>query len=126
MNIVEKQKQVHGNIFKPIADTEVLTPFGPVIAYKKLSDKFVKELNSHIDDDLPDHSDYLVGKVKQEKTKAIKREIIIFDSLCMMFGNKFTEENKSKDISWMYQKGDGNSDNISIFKYDIDWICERK
>ena len=36
MNIVEKQKQVHGNIFKPIADTEVLTPFGPVIAYKKL------------------------------------------------------------------------------------------
>ena len=36
----EKQKQVHGNIFKPSSDTEVLVPFGPVIAYKKLSDKF--------------------------------------------------------------------------------------
>jgi len=66
MTLLEKQNQVHGNIFKPVADTEVLIPFGPVIAYKKLSEEFVKNLNSHIDDDLEDHSDYLVGKVKQE------------------------------------------------------------
>ena len=63
---LDKRKQIHSNIFKPVADTEVLVPFGPVIAYKKLSDEFVKQLNSHVDDDLPDHSDYLVGKVTQE------------------------------------------------------------
>ena len=66
VNEIETRKQVHGNIFRPNNDVEVLTPFGPVIAYKKLSDKLVNDLNSHIDDDLPDHSDYLVGKVKQE------------------------------------------------------------
>ena len=109
MNIVEKQKQVHGNIFKPIADTEVLTPFGPVIAYKKLSDKFVKELNSHIDDDLPDHSDYLVGKVKQETrfTDAISKVFIgelggfIFEYYKYCFERaKMVEDSLPRDVDY--------------------------
>jgi hypothetical protein len=57
----------HPNIYAPKKDIDILTPFGPVIGYKKLSTKFIRDLNNHIDDDLPDHSDYLVGKVKQEK-----------------------------------------------------------
>ena len=55
------------NIYKPTKDYEIITPFGPAIGYKKLSDSFVTKLNSHINDDLLDHSDYLVGKVTQEK-----------------------------------------------------------
>ena len=60
------EQQIHDNIFKPTKDTEVLIPFGPVIAYKKLSAELVTYLNSHIDDTLPDHSPYLVGKVSKE------------------------------------------------------------
>ena len=59
-------QQIPDNIFKPTKDTEVLIPFGPVIAYKKLPDELVTYLNSHIDDTLPDHSPYLVGKVSKE------------------------------------------------------------
>ena len=66
------------NIYKPTKEAEFFIPFGPVIGYCKLSDTLIKALNSHIDDDLPDHSPYLVGKVKEEKrfTQEITHKVI--------------------------------------------------
>ncbi len=59
------------NIFRPKPDAEeqIFFPFGPVMGYKKLSAKFVADMNAYFDKDvasMTDYSDQLVGKVKQE------------------------------------------------------------
>jgi len=59
------------NIFTPKSDVEeqIFYPFGPVMGYKKLSKKFVTDMNAFFEaepDSLMDYSDQLVGKVKQE------------------------------------------------------------
>ena len=54
------------NIFTPQQDEQFITPFSPVIGYKKLSPSFVEKLNNSMYDKLEDWSDTLVGKVKQE------------------------------------------------------------
>ena len=59
------------NIFRPKPDAEeqIFYPFGPVMGYKKLSAKFVSDMNAFFDKDfasMTDYSDQLVGKVKQE------------------------------------------------------------
>ena len=54
------------NIFTPSQDEQIITPFSPVIGYKKLSPSFVEKLNNSMNDKLEDWSDNLVGKVKQE------------------------------------------------------------
>jgi hypothetical protein len=54
------------NIFTPQQDEQFITPFSPVIGYKKLSPSFVEKLNNSMNDKLEDWSDNLVGKVKQE------------------------------------------------------------
>ena len=54
------------NIFTPSKDEQFITPFSPVIGYKKLSPSFVEKLNNSMNDKLEDWSDNLVGKVKQE------------------------------------------------------------
>ena len=53
------------NIFTPQQDEQFITPFSPVIGYKKLSPSFVEKLNNSMNDKLEDWSDNLVGKVKQ-------------------------------------------------------------
>ena len=48
---------------------EFYTPFGPIIGYKKISDKLVRACNKECDANVgKDHSDKLVGKVTQETT----------------------------------------------------------
>tara|TARA_R100001015_G_C4556175_1_gene116963 strand:+ start:77 stop:739 length:663 start_codon:yes stop_codon:yes gene_type:complete len=54
------------NIFTPQKDEQFITPFSPIIGYKKLSPSFVEKLNNSMNDKLEDWSDNLVGKVKQE------------------------------------------------------------
>ena len=54
------------NIFTPQQDEQFITPFSPIIGYKKLSPSFVEKLNNSMNDKLEDWSDNLVGKVKQE------------------------------------------------------------
>ena len=54
------------NIFTPQQDEQFITPFSPVIGYKKLSPSFVEKLNNSMNDKLEDWSDTLVGKVKEE------------------------------------------------------------
>ena len=58
---------------------EFYTPFGPIIGYKKISDKLVRACNKECDANVgKDHSDNLVGKVTQETTmsKSLISEII--------------------------------------------------
>ncbi len=54
------------NIFTPSQDEQFITPFSPIIGYKKLSPSFVEKLNNSMNDKLEDWSDTLVGKVKEE------------------------------------------------------------
>ena len=54
------------NIFTPSQDEQIITPFSPIMGYKKLSPSFVEKLNNSLNDKLEDWSDKLVGKVKQE------------------------------------------------------------
>ena len=54
------------NIFTPQQDEQFITPFSPIIGYKKLSPSFVEKLNNSLNDKLEDCSDTLVGKVKEE------------------------------------------------------------
>ena len=54
------------NIFTPSQDEQFITPFSPIMGYKKLSPSFVEKLNNSLNDKLEDWSDRLVGKVKQE------------------------------------------------------------
>ena len=54
------------NIFSPQQDEQFITPFSPIIGYKKLSPSFVEKLNNSMNDKLEDWSDTLVGKVKEE------------------------------------------------------------
>ena len=44
----------HNHIYVPKHNEEILTPFGPAVGYKKLSDDFVKFLNKNLDDNLED------------------------------------------------------------------------
>jgi len=52
--------------YVPKKDEEYLAPFGPVMGYKKLSDSFVKKMNTLMKMELEDWSGSLVGKVKAE------------------------------------------------------------
>ena len=54
------------NIYTPKNDEEILTPFSPVMGYKKMSDAFVQKCNDAVNDEMEDWSDNLVGKVSQE------------------------------------------------------------
>ena len=54
------------NIYNPKKDEEILTPFSPILGYKKMSDAFVEKCNKAIDDKMEDWSGNLVGKVNQE------------------------------------------------------------
>lgn len=54
------------NIFTPSQDEQFITPFSPVMGYKKLSPSFVEKLNNSMNNELEDWSDQLVGKVTQE------------------------------------------------------------
>ncbi|WDI32368.1 putative 2OG-Fe(II) oxygenase [Hyphococcus flavus] len=53
-------------IFKPTKDKEFFTPFGPVMGYFKMPAAFVEQMNAAMSEQLADHSDHLVGKVRQE------------------------------------------------------------
>ncbi|MEL6378685.1 MAG: putative 2OG-Fe(II) oxygenase, partial [Pseudomonadota bacterium] len=58
-------------IFTPEGDKEFFTPFGPMIGYVKMPDALVDQLNRAMADGLntrrlQDHSDSLVGKVREE------------------------------------------------------------
>tara|TARA_S200002703_G_scaffold36347_1_gene31467 strand:+ start:257 stop:925 length:669 start_codon:yes stop_codon:yes gene_type:complete len=53
-------------LYVPKKDEEYIAPFGPVMGYKKLSDSFVKKMNTLMKMELDDWSDQLVGKVKAE------------------------------------------------------------
>jgi len=54
------------NIYNPKNDEEILTPFSPILGYKKMSDEFIEKCNNAIDDKMEDWSGNLVGKVKEE------------------------------------------------------------
>ena len=54
------------NIYNPQKDEEILTPFSPILGYKKMSDEFIETCNNAIDDKMEDWSGNLVGKVKEE------------------------------------------------------------
>ena len=56
----------HSKMYVPKKNEEYISPFGPSMAYKKLTPTFVKTMNTLMTDELPDFSDQLVGKVKQE------------------------------------------------------------
>jgi len=56
----------HTKFYVPKKDEEYITPFGPVMGYKKLTPSFVKKMNTLMKMELDDWSDMLVGKVKQE------------------------------------------------------------
>jgi len=56
----------HAKLYVPKKDEEYIAPFGPVMGYKKLSDSFVKKMNTLMKMELDDWSDQLVGKVKAE------------------------------------------------------------
>ena len=56
----------HAKFYVPKKDEEYITPFGPIMGYKKLSPSFVKKMNTLMKMELDDWSDNLVGKVKQE------------------------------------------------------------
>ena len=72
------------------SESQLYSPFGPLIGYKKLSDELVNILNEGVDnhekgsETLEDHSDYLVGKIQEELTfsehhvAATMRELIPF------------------------------------------------
>ncbi len=52
--------------YVPKKNEEYLAPFGPVMGYKKLSNSFVKKMNTLMKMELEDWSGSLVGKVKAE------------------------------------------------------------
>jgi len=52
--------------YVPKKDEEYMSPFGPVMGYKKLSKGFVKKMNTLMKMELEDWSVSLVGKVKAE------------------------------------------------------------
>jgi len=54
------------NIYEPQKDEEILTPFSPILGYKKMSEAFIDKCNNAIDQEMEDWSGNLVGKVKQE------------------------------------------------------------
>jgi len=54
------------NIYEPKKDEEILTPFSPILGYKKMSQDFIDKCNNAIDQEMEDWSGNLVGKVKQE------------------------------------------------------------
>ena len=54
------------NIYTPKENEEILTPFSPVMGYKKMSDAFVQKCNNAVNDEMEDWSGNLVGKVSQE------------------------------------------------------------
>ena len=72
------------------SESQLYSPFGPLIGYKKLSDELVNILNEGVNnhekgsETLEDHSDYLVGKIQEELTfsehhvAATMRELIPF------------------------------------------------
>ncbi|NNL87972.1 MAG: hypothetical protein HKP25_02800 [Marinicaulis sp.] len=53
-------------IFKPESDKQFFAPFGPTMGYFRMPDELVEQLNAQMTDQLRDHSDNLVGKVRQE------------------------------------------------------------
>jgi len=63
-------------VFTPRDEKEYFTPFGPLMGYFKMPAAFVAEMNRRLDDALDpgnlsvkpykDHSDHLVGKVREE------------------------------------------------------------
>jgi uncharacterized protein (TIGR02466 family) len=54
------------NIYEPQKDEEILTPFSPILGYKKMSEAFIDKCNNAIDQEMEDWSGNLVGKVKEE------------------------------------------------------------
>ena len=56
----------NAKLYVPKKNEEYLAPFGPVMGYKKLSDSFVKKMNTLMKMELDDWSEQLVGKVKEE------------------------------------------------------------
>ena len=72
------------------SESQLYSPFGPLIGYKKLSNELVNILNEGVNnhekgsETLEDHSDYLVGKIQEELTfsehhvAATMRELIPF------------------------------------------------
>ena len=54
------------NIYNPQKEEEILTPFSPILGYKKMSDAFIEKCNKAIDDEMEDWSGNLVGKGKEE------------------------------------------------------------
>lgn len=53
-------------IFTPQAEKEFFTPFGPLMGFCRMPAGFVDEMNRAIGRNLADHSQALVGKVRQE------------------------------------------------------------
>ena len=54
------------SILTPSGEKDFFTPFGPMMGYARLPGAFVDQLNALMTDTLADHSDNLVGKVRQE------------------------------------------------------------
>ena len=42
------------NIYNPQKEEEILTPFSPILGYKKMSDAFIEKCNKAIDDEMED------------------------------------------------------------------------
>lgn len=53
-------------IYRPKSDKEFFAPFGPTMGYFRMPEALVAELNNAMSQSLSDHSDHLVGKVRQE------------------------------------------------------------
>ena len=79
--------------YVPKQDEEYLAPFGPIMGYKKMSDSFVKKMNESMSPDLPDWSDKLVGKVKQELKFDSKIEKLFLEEFSQFIGrlNNYSE-----------------------------------
>ncbi len=54
------------NIYTPKNDEEIITPFSPVMGYRKMNPSFVDKMNTSMNETLEDWSHNLVGKVSQE------------------------------------------------------------
>ena len=72
---------------------EMFVPFGPLIAYQCLSEDTVKELNRICDDHvkgkhkLSDHSNTLVGKVREELSMPDEGASLVMDEIGVLLDN---------------------------------------
>lgn len=91
----------HSKMYVPKKDEEYITPFGPVMGYKKLNDSFVKKMNTLMKLELDDWSDQLVGKVKAELKFSKEIESLWLEEVSQFIGrfSAYVEHRNSFGIS---------------------------